>query len=361
MVLNDETLMPISTDKSVFGLDGRLLLCSVDRFVRDICHGDHCFVCGRSENQIRFNREHILPNWLLHQFTLHSKTVTLPNREQHSYGTYKLPCCVDCNQELSRTFETPISNAFAGGFAGVEALVAREGTTRLFLWLTLIFLKLHLKDRLLKKYLDSRLGKQPISETYEWETFHHIHCLARAHYTGEQLHDFVLGSFLMVQLVPDPEDEPFDVVSVTDASTLFLRTDDIALYAVLNDGQACGRAIAPILDRITGPLNAMQARELAVELAAAKLHLENPPLFSTIMSDADGSELQMIATLDPAGPRFLDKDPGTVGFVKHFVFQHVLDRIEGRTREEAVALLKENRLSFLFDDKGDFMVDERGR
>ena len=105
----------------------------------------------------------------------------------------------------------------------------------------------------------------------------------------------------------------------------------------------------------------MQARELAAELAAAKLHLENPPLFSTIMSDADGAELRMIATLDPAGPSFLDKDPSTVGFVKHFVFQHVLDRIEGRTRKEAVALLKENRLSFLFDDNGDFIADGRGR
>lgn len=150
----------------------------------------------------------------------------------------------------------------------------------------------------------------------------------------------------MVQLVPYPDDEPFDLVSVTDASTLFLRAGDIALYAVLNDGQACGCAIEPTLDRITGPLNPMQARELAAELAAAKLHLENPPLFKTIMSNVDGAELEMIAKMDPAGPSFVDKDPSTVVFVKHFVFQHTLDRIEGRTRKEAVSLLKENRLSF---------------
>lgn len=351
--------MPISPDKSVFDQEGRLLFCSVERFVRDICEGEHCFICGRSEAEAPFNREHILPNWLLRQFTLHGKTMTLPNRELHGYGTYTIPCCVECNSRLSSTFEIPISEAFARGFAGVEALIAQEGTDRLFQWLALIFLKLHLKDRLLRKHLDPRLGVQPISETYEWETFHHIHCLARAHYSGARLGDFVLGSFMLVQLVPDPEDEPFDVASVTDASTLFLRAGDIAIYAVLNDGQACVGAIEPTLDRITGPLNPMQARELAAELAAAKLHMENPPRFSTLMSDTDGRDIQMIATLDPAGPRFLDKDLATVGFVKHFAFQHVLDRIEGHSREEAVELLKRNRLSFLFDDDGNFITQGR--
>ncbi|QQV77306.1 hypothetical protein H5J25_00180 [Sphingomonas aliaeris] len=354
------SVMPISTDNSVFDKNGRLLFCSVERFVRDICEGEHCFICGRSEQETPFNREHILPNWLLRQFTLHAKTMTLPNRERHGYGTYTIPCCVDCNSRLSSTFETPVSEAFASGFAGVEALIDLEGTHRLFQWLALIFLKLHLKDRRLKKHLDRRLGDAPISETYEWETFHHVHCLARAHYTEALLGDFVFGSFMLVQLVPDSEDEPFDVVSVTDASSLFLRAGDVALYAVLNDGQACVRAIEPTLGRITGPLHPMQARELAAELAAAKLHLKNPPRFSTLMSDEDGADLQMIADLDPAGPLFLEKDAPTVGFVKHFAFRHVLDRIEGHTREEAVALLKQNRLSFLFDDNGNFITGRRG-
>lgn len=349
--------MPISTDNYVFDSAGRLVVCSAARFVRDICYGDSCLICGRSETETPFNREHILPNWLLHRFNLHGQTVTLPNGKQHKYGSYTLPCCIECNQHLSDTFEAPISEAFKRGFIGVKSMVDRDGTERLFLWMAFIYLKLHLKDRLLKKHLDPRLGTQAISEGYEWDTLHHIHCLARAHYKGARLNDFVLGSFMLVQLVPNPEEEPFDFTSLIDASTLFLRAGDLALYVVFNDGQACMQAIEPILNRINGPLNVIQSRELAAELAAANLHLINRPVFRTTVADADGADPQMNATLDPTGPRFLDKDSETVGRIKCLLFNHVLDRVEGKTREEAVTLLKDNRLSFLFNDDGDFISD----
>jgi hypothetical protein len=351
--------MPITPDRSVLDQDGRLVFCSPSRFVADICEGDHCFICGRDERDVDFNREHILPDWLLHQFDLHRNTMTLPNSERHPYGTYTVPCCIDCNTRLGQIFETSISNAFAKGYTGVEALVAREGPDRLFQWLALIFLKLHLKDCRLRKHLDRRLGDASISETYTWHHFHHIHCLARAHFTGAAIGDHVLGSLILMKLVPDPDDEPFDLASVTDAYTLMLRADDLAVFAVFNDAIACVGAIDPILERITGPLNPLQARELAAELAAAKLHLENPPLFRSEMADGDGAELQILADVEPGGPRFLDKDPGTVGFVKHFLLQHALGNVSGRSREESVDLIRRNRLSFLFDDEGVFIQSGR--
>src|SRR5690606_7809475 len=129
----------------------------------------------------------------------------------HGYGTYTIPCCVDCNHRLSKHFETPISETFAGGVAGLKAMVEREGPERLFQWMALIFLKLHLKDRMLRKNLDRRLGYAAISENYEWATFHHLHCLARAHYTGAAISDFVLGSVLLVEVDPTTEHERFDL------------------------------------------------------------------------------------------------------------------------------------------------------
>jgi hypothetical protein len=242
------------------------------------------------------------------------------------------------------------------GFAGVEALVQQEGVERLFQWLALIFLKLHLKDRRLRLHRDRRLGDAPISVTYEWHYFHHLHCLVRAHYTGATLSPFVTGSMMLMQLVPDPKEEAFDLGSISDARTIFLRAGDIALFAVLNDACACIPAIEPILDRITGPLMPIQARELAAELAAASLHLENPPRFSSTMSDLNGSDYEIVAQLDPVGPRFLDKDAKVVGAMKQFTLQPFLDNIYGKSRDECVELLHQNSLSFLFDDAGNFIT-----
>ena len=351
--------MPIAVDGSVHNQEGRLLYCSADRFVAHVGEGDHCFICDRTEREIAFNREHVLPNWLLHQFGLHRKSITLPNSVLHSYATYRIPCCIECNTRLSQHFETPISEAFSHGIAGILALVEREGPERLFQWMALIFLKMHLKDRRLYKHLDRREGDARISETYDWATFHHIHCMVRAHYNGAAIGDYVLGSVLMIQVDHDAGDERFDLASVTDAFTLYLRAGDVALYTVLNDAQACVGAIEPVLDRITGMLNPLQARELAAELAAANMHLGNRPTFHTLMSDEDGADLQIIGHVPVGGPVFADKDQDLVGSVKHFLLQHATGNVEAHTRKESRDLLRQNKLSFLFDNDGRFISDGR--
>lgn len=222
---------------------------------RRLCAGNYCLICGRNEAAVSFNREHVVPDWLLRQFSFHGGSITLPNQGRHAYGTYTVPCCTECNSGMSDVFDAPISRAFASGFKGVESLVAREGPGRLFQWLTLIFLKMHFKDRLLRKYADFRKGDAPISESYEWPYFHHLHCLSRAHYTEAEVDPSVYGSFLLMQLIPEEDEEASDLATFSDASTIFLRAGDIAMFAVLNHGTACLTAIEPILDRITEPVN----------------------------------------------------------------------------------------------------------
>ena len=79
--------MPIIDDGAFHDRNRRLMYCSADRFVTTICDVDHRFICHRSELRAEFNREHILPNWLLREFGLHRVSVTLPNRELHGYVT----------------------------------------------------------------------------------------------------------------------------------------------------------------------------------------------------------------------------------------------------------------------------------
>lgn len=99
---------------------------------------------------------------------------------------------------MAREFEDPISNLIAGGDKAVFEHVTREGPWLLFRWLALILFKTHLKDRSLRFNLDKRQGAEKISELYDWEEMHHIHCIARSFYTGAQLDPTVFGSVLML-------------------------------------------------------------------------------------------------------------------------------------------------------------------
>lgn len=236
-------------------------------------------------------------------------------------------------------------------------MIREEGTDRLFQWLALIFLKLHLKDRRLRRYLNSQLGDEMISADYVWEAFHHLHCLARAEYTGAVLGDGVTGSMAVMELVPQDGDEPFDMASRTEAATIFLRAGDVALYAVFTDSCSCVQALAPLINRIEGPLNPVQARELAAEFAAASLHLENPPSFHT--SIRLGGRPVIGADLEPGGPRFAEKDWEIVGAMKVSMLEPFFGNCEGRDPEEVAALAASDHLSFLFDDDGRFIRDGR--
>lgn len=346
----------IADDGSIISSDGRTLYFSWQRFVDDICLGDNCFICGRGEAQTEFNREHILPNWLLNQFGLHAQTVTLPNGTPHRYGIYTLPCCVGCNTNLGGVFETPISDAFADGFAGVEAMLRKDGM-RLFIWMALIFLKLHLKDARLREHRDRRLGDGMIGDRYTWENFHHLHALVRVGHTGADIDCEVAGSLMVMALGDRGRDEvDFDMASLTEAQALYLRIGDVALFAVFNDSGASLQGIRDIQEAIDGPLDPFQAREFFAQLAACNLHLENRPSYSTQLGE-DGDSVRIVAHLERNdGPRFAEKDQALVGSMKHSLLRPWIGQISAAPEVGDVeAAILANRVSLLFDSDGRFL------
>lgn len=344
-------------DGSIIASDGRILYYSWRRFVDDICLGDNCFICGRAEVETVFNREHILPNWMLHQFGLHNQDITLPNGTPHRYGIYTLPCCERCNGELSRVFETPLSAAFAGGFAGIDALLREEGSERLFVWMALIFLKLHLKDGRLREHRDRRLGDRMIGDQYIWENFHHLHALVRVDHTGAEVDDAVFGSLMVMELHAEGADGfSFDMASLTEAQALYLRLGDVALFAIFNDSCASLQGLRDMQEAITGPLNPLQAREFFAQLAACNLHLENRPCYSTQLGEGSDS-VGIVAHLDPnGGPRFAEKDQLLVGSMKHKLLATWVDQIIAPPEVgDVTEALRTNRISLLFDNNGRFL------
>jgi len=98
------SLMWLQTqDGSIVDKTGKVIFFSTERFVKDICHGGCCFICGVEPSSVPFNDEHILPNWLLRKYDLHNHTITLPNGEEVKYGGYTIPCCESCNQLMGQS------------------------------------------------------------------------------------------------------------------------------------------------------------------------------------------------------------------------------------------------------------------
>lgn len=70
----------------------------------------------------------------------------------------------------------------------------------LFTWLSLLFLKIHLKDGKVPLHKDRRRGSNVIGDAYEWSVLHHIHAVARSPYTGVHLLPGVVGSVCLYEI-----------------------------------------------------------------------------------------------------------------------------------------------------------------
>ena len=90
----------ISADskRRIVDSSGRILYFPTDQFISDICMKDNCFICGRSEKVVPFNREHVLPDWIIRKYNLNDRHITLINGSDIKYSSYRVPCCIECNR-----------------------------------------------------------------------------------------------------------------------------------------------------------------------------------------------------------------------------------------------------------------------
>ena len=241
-----------TNDGSIETPDGRVIYFSLDRFISEIAKGSACFICGGTSAKKSFNNEHVLPDWVLKRCELHSRRVTLPNSEGFMYGRYVIPCCTECNALMSELFEVPISAAFEEGYRGLVEFMKSEGGPRLFVWLAMLFLKTHLKDRDFRWDLDARRGNEKIADIYDWTELHHIHCLVRSFYSGASLSPRVFGSVALLRATKS--DEQFDYGDLLPGKAVLLRLGDVAVLAILNDSGAVIRSLKEVFDALTGPL-----------------------------------------------------------------------------------------------------------
>lgn len=346
-----------TSDGSIVDENGKILVFSIERFVEDICLGDCCFICGKHHEVVEFNDEHVLPEWILRKYNLFNKSISLPNGTTFRYDQYKIPCCKECNQLMGSIFEKPISNLMSSGYnAVVKQLKTGDGIWLFFNWLSLIFLKTHLKDKQLQFNRRDSERAIKIADLYEWQDLHHIHCVARSFYTGININKELLGSFLVLPAsIKDAKfaEALFDYGDLYAARMVYIRMDDIALISVLNDSCGSQNICHKIIEKITAPCSAIQLRELSAILAFANFNMSpRPNYFSEIVFDKH--EITMLAEL-PDSFGMGEYDEKDLGQLKLRTCQDLLE--SAANKDEIENYLKQGKYTFLFDAKGRFIED----
>lgn len=225
-------------DGTIRDASGKALMFGIEGFVKDICLGGHCFICGASPEPGAFNNEHIIPQWILDFTNQRGGKIRLPNQTlfHNIYGGYTIPCCVACNAGLSDTFENVLAPLFKAGYKALRQHLVASGSAVIFRWLALMFLKTRLRDARLvwerdrRKKIDATIG-----DLYDWEALHHVHCIARSHYTGIEFDTKHIGSMLIMPADAEADPSLFDYAANYFGRTVMIRVGEIVCFAVLND------------------------------------------------------------------------------------------------------------------------------
>lgn len=345
----------IFTPDSVRDNRGQILFVNAERFYEDICKGGHCFLCGIGPREAEFTDEHVIPKWLLKKYTLHDRTITLPNFTDIRYSQYKVPCCSRCNQLLGRKVEQPIRELMELGFEYVARYINEHGPWPIFVWLALIFIKLHIKDLSLKMSLQSPSDSGRIGDMHDWPSLHHVHCIARMPYTGVGAEPEVLGSFLMFRAKLENRVEMFDFRSYTASKTMSLTLGDMFFVVCLDDAGMVRQCRQSRLSRISGPLSPLQRREMLALFGYTRLVLKQLPTFRTMIDSAVGQ-----VTIASDVPRYVQavENDQLWGDILDTVCGDILDRIDQPDIEEVRGHIRRGEWSFLVDGNGHFIESE---
>lgn len=344
-----------TTDGSFLNEKGGVVYFSRERFVESICIGGSCFICGAKPGSKLFNDEHILPEWILREFSLFDREITLPNGRSFRYARYKIPCCWDCNTHMGRHIEEAVSEVLHGGHAAVaDHFRKNNGGLMFFVWMALIFLKTHLRDRNFNMTLDRRVSQEPISSLYEWESLHHIHTIARCFVTGAEIAKEVPGTCFV--LPAKVEHEQFDYADLYEAKVALVRFRDVAVLTVFNDSTAVTPHLLRYTEGVAGPLSSPQLREIMVEAACCNLHLKNRPQYASLV-DLRKRAYRITAKLPPS-PEFHPVDLALRGRLMETALRPLLKgaTINGYPNvDDFWDKVRQGKQTVLYDDEGKFI------
>ncbi len=343
-------------DGSIVDQDGKVIFFSTQRFINDICLGNCCYICGAKPEEKNFNDEHVFPEWLLRRYNLFARLITLPNERTVRYDRHTVPCCADCNSLMGRVIEERISAILNGGPDFIQNHIAENGALEFFVWMGLIYLKLHLKNKTNRKSLDMRQQSGMIADDYEWDLLHHLHTVVRCFYIPTVVEAEVFGSMLVLPCHEQISCDHFDFGELHIAQTMMLRLGSTAIVMVFNDSTGAFSFFQESkFDKITGPISELQAREIMTDLAMLNLHLKERPVYHSEL-DLINKRHRIVARLPSL--ELEDWNYELRGQLMWNAFRHAWKQLPfaGSTEDEVKKAVVTGRLTVLFDDKGNFIT-----
>ena len=282
---------------------------------------------------------------------MHNENLTLPNGVSVKYGTYKISCCKICNGSLANIYETPISRVICGGYGSVITYIKEGGANLIRAWLSLIFLKIHLRDFRSTVSLDRRESLGMIGDEYELSELHHIHAVARAATVGVEIDDQVFGTLVVLKVAPSAKNIAFDYCDSLPGRSLLIQIYDIALIYVLDDCGATAGMLSEQLKNLPNPISQIQLREVYARHLAANIHIKESPIFRTEFVGPDG-----VPRITVSLPEFdmHEYEPSIFGrmFASALGSLAKIIVVDGKTGEAALDIVATGRVSFLFDENG---------
>ena len=344
-----------STNKTI-DVDGKVIHYPMDEFLSEIVSTDSCFICGvlRESDDKEFNDEHIIPQWLLRRFGLFNEKMRLPNSQLTKYSSQTLPCCVECNSDLANVYETPLSNILKPKYKDFIANVTQEDGKLIFKWLSLVFIKNHLKDKERLCELDRRIKSPTISETYDWGLMHHIWCVARSHYSQADISELVYGTMIAIPIVEEGENCSFDYIDSHSSRVIAVKVGDYAIVAILDDAKFFSSVYEDFIHKIKGKrLSLIQLSEVVSRMCAVNINIKNRPTFNSSV-DTQG-EYKIGVEFNGEAKLYSEKD--CVVTTGNFLRYHIENRPDFNLNlsTSELELVEKNELTFLFDDNGDFL------
>ncbi len=335
-------------DGSICDETGKTIYFSFERFKDEICKKGHCFVCGAKPHKA-FNDEHVIPDWIQRYCGIQKESLDLPNGQKATYGTYKIACCSECNSLLGDIYETPISEVVKRGQEAVVDFVQNGGWPLFCGWLTLIFLKVHLRDFRNRVSLDLRNPAEFIGDSYELHELHHAHAVARAVTAGVELDPDVLGTLVILDV--GSLEGGFDYCDNLEGRTLLLQVDNMAFVYVIDDCGATSTMLRDQMKVLPHPLNRIQLREVYARHLTANMHIASIPTFGTVISKETGKpritvELPEFKAHDFEPKLFGEMFRGSLGNLAPLV------EVDGKVGEAAIEIIATGRISSLVDDQG---------
>lgn len=248
----------------------------VELFKKEIIENKRCFICGALEKKKgvkdkkakTFNDEHIIPDWVIRRCNLSNKKITLPNESKVPYRKYKIQCCEECNSKLGRVIENPIGRLFFKGNDELLKEPRRKGVDlKLFRWLCLIFIKVHLKYGTLQGAMDKE------DDTFDWEGLYRIWDVGRSALKERSLVNETQGTLIFLECKRG-SNSLYDYMDDLTNKTIMIKIGKICVIGVLDDRGRVSAILKDTLKKIKEPVTDLERREMFSHVNYIKTNLE---------------------------------------------------------------------------------------